>query len=307
LDFAIPLQIKAHRMAKTRNKEKWYRKLKSKYRLAVFNDQTFEERFSFRLNRLNVISVFLSLSIIFIILTFFLIANTSIKEYIPGYPNVEQRKQLYQLNIIADSLLNDLRQKNLYIQNIKNIIENRDMSEDSGKLSPRLPGYDTIRLHQSVEDSLLRAEFENQNMYNLYFNEYGQLREASRSSIRSFNFFTPINGVITSKFNLSEKHYGIDIVASHNEAVKSALDGTVIFTDWTLETGYVIGIQHERNLITFYKHNSVLLKKQGEHVNAGDPIAIAGESGELLSGPHLHFELWYNGTPLNPEEYIIFD
>jgi murein DD-endopeptidase MepM/ murein hydrolase activator NlpD len=294
-------------MAKSRNKEKWYNKLRSKYRLAVFNDLTFEERFSFRLTRLNVIAILLSLSIIFIILTFFIIAKTPIKEYIPGYPNIEQRKQLYRLNIIADSLLTDLRQKNLYIQNIKNIINNKEIIDDTVVTAVRKPAYDSITLHKSIEDSLLRAEFENQNMYNLYFNELGQSSETSRSSIRSFNFFTPINGIITSKFDLSEKHYGIDIVASHNEAVKATLDGTVIFTDWTLETGYVIAIQHERNLITFYKHNSVLLKKQGEHVNAGDPIAIAGESGELLSGPHLHFELWYNGTPVNPEEYIIFD
>ena len=294
-------------MEKSSNKEKWYRKLRSKYRLAVFNDHTFEERFSFRLTRLNVIAVVLSLSIIFIVLTFFIIANTAIKEYIPGYPNVEQRKQLYRLNITADSLLNDLRQKNLYIQNIKNIIENKEMIDDSVETAVHKPDYDNITLRKSVEDSLLRAEFENQNMYNLYFNEHGQSSETSRSSIRSFNFFTPIDGVITSKFDLSEKHYGIDIVSSHNEAVKTTLDGTVIFTDWTLETGYVIGVQHARNLISFYKHNSVLLKKQGEHVNAGDPIAISGESGELISGPHLHFELWYNGTPVNPEEYIFFD
>lgn len=294
-------------MAKSKNRDKWYRKLRNKYRLAVFNDQTFEERFSFRLTRLNVIAIVLSLGIIFITLTFFLIANTAIKEYIPGYPNVEQRKQLYQLNITADSLLDDLRQKNLYIQNIKNIIDNKNIIEDSGIMPAPKPGYDTITLHKSIEDSLLRAEFENQNMYNLYFNEHGQLHESSRSSIRSFNFFTPITGVITSKFDLRENHFGIDIVASHNEAVKSTLEGTVIFTDWTLETGYVIGIQHERNLITFYKHNSVLLKKQGEHVKAGDPIAIAGESGEMQSGPHLHFELWYNGTPIDPEEYVIFN
>jgi len=294
-------------MAKSRSGEKWYRKLRNKYRLAVFNDQTFEERFSFRLTRLNVITVFLSLSIIFIILTFFIIANTPIKEYIPGYPNIDQRKQLYYLNITADSLLNDIRQKNLYIQNIKNIIENREMIEDSGDLPMPKLAYDTVTLLKSVEDSLLRAEFESQNMYNLYFNEHGQNRETSRSSIRSFNFFAPIKGVITAKFNLSEKHFGTDIVTSHNEAVKATMDGTVIFTDWTLETGHVIAIQHARNLISFYKHNSVLLKKQGEHVNAGDPIAISGESGELLSGPHLHFELWYNGAPINPEEYIIFD
>jgi hypothetical protein len=137
-------------MSKSRNTEKWYRKLRSKYRLAVFNDQTFEERFSFRLTRLNVISVLLSLSIIFIILTFFLIANTPIKEYIPDYPNVEQRKQLYQLNILADSLMNDLRQKNLYIQNIRNIIENREMVEDSGEMNVHKPGYDTITLSINV-------------------------------------------------------------------------------------------------------------------------------------------------------------
>ena len=203
--------------------------------------------------------------------------------------------------------MNDIRQKNLYIQSIKNIIENREMIEDSGDLPMPKLAYDTVTLLKSVEDSLLRAEFESQNMYNLYFNEHGQNRETSRSSIRSFNFFAPIKGVITAKFNLSEKHFGTDIVTSHNEAVKATLDGTVIFTDWTLETGHVIAIQHARNLISFYKHNSVLLKKQGEHVNAGDPIAISGESGELLSGPHLHFELWYNGAPINPEEYIIFD
>ncbi|MCF6169936.1 MAG: M23 family metallopeptidase [Bacteroidales bacterium] len=294
-------------MAKSRNNDKWYRKLRNKYRLAVFNDQTFEERFSFRLTRLNVIAIVSSLSISFIILAFFIIAYTPIKEYIPGYPNVGEKKQLYRLNIVADSLLNDIRQKNLYIQNIKNIIEDKDIIEDSVPAPESKPGYDTITLHKSVEDSLLRAEFENQNMYNLYFNEFEQNRESSRSSIRSFNFFTPINGVITSRFGVTEKHYGIDIVASHNEAVKSTLDGTVIFTDWTLETGYVIAVQHARNLISFYKHNSVLLKEQGEHVNAGDPIAIAGESGELLSGPHLHFELWFNGTPVNPEEYIIFE
>ncbi len=294
-------------MAKAKKKQKWYHKLRSKYRLVIFNDQTFEERFSFRLTRLNVLTATLSLSIIFITITFFLIAYTPIKEYIPGYPDGSQKKQLYQLNMLADSLLKDLEQKNLYLQNVRNIIENKDVEVASVEPDDNTQRYDTISLKKSQGDSILRAEFEHQSMYNLFFNEANQRQESNRSSINSFNFFTPISGIATSKFNAQEKHYGIDIAAEHNEAVKSTLEGTVISSSWTLETGYVIAIQHAGNLISVYKHNSVLLKKEGDHANAGEPIAIAGQSGELTTGPHLHFELWYNGAAVNPEDYIIFN
>lgn len=295
-------------MAKRQKKEKWYKKLRSKYRLVVFNDQTFEERFSFRLTRMNVIISLLSLGIIFIILTFFIIAYTPIREYIPGYPDIDQKRELYKLNLVADSMLQDIHRKEVYIQNIKNILEEDEtLFEEPENLSGGEQHYDTIRFQKSMQDSILRAEFENKEMYNLYFTESGPIGESSRTSIRSFNFFNPLSGVITSKFDLSEKHYGIDIVASHNEAIKATLEGTVIYADWTLETGNVIAIQHKRNLISVYKHSAVLLKKEGDLAKAGEPIAIAGQSGELATGPHLHFELWYNGTPVNPEEYIIFN
>ncbi|MAE08110.1 MAG: peptidase M23 [Bacteroidetes bacterium] len=294
-------------MAKSKTNKKWYKNLRGRYRLVIFNDQTFEDRFSFRLTRLNVFASIFSISIIFMALTFILIANTSIKKYIPGYPDIDDKRQLYNLIILADSLLLDIEKKNLYIASFKNIFEDNPLEEDYKEAELFDFRYDTIKNRKSYNDSILRAEFENQSMYNLYFNESGQLTESTETSIKSFNFFTPLQGIITSGFNLMEHHYGIDIVTSHNEAVKATLEGTVIFSVWTLETGYIIGLQHERNFISVYKHNSVLLKKEGDHVLAGEPIAISGESGELTTGPHLHFELWENGSPVNPEDYILFN
>ena len=131
-------------------------------------------------------------------------------------------------------------------------------------------------------------------------------RAGTRPDISSFSFFTPLRGIVTGKFEPKSKHYGVDIVSVQNEAIKATLDGVVIFTGWTLETGYTISIQHEYDLVSVYKHNSALLKEQGSFVKAGDPIAIIGSTGEQSSGPHLHFELWYNGVPINPIEIIKF-
>ncbi len=150
---------------------------------------------------------------------------------------------------------------------------------------------DTSGLKKSMEDSALRAEFEYQLMYSQYFSDQEAQENTAAFSIRSFIFFPPINGIITSKFNASEKHYGIDIVTSQNEAIKATLDGTVIYGGWTLETGYALAIQHKHNLISIYKHNSVLLKKEGDHVFAGDPIGIAGSSGEFSYRPSSSFRI----------------
>lgn len=256
---------------------------------------------------MNVIVTLLSLGIIFIIITFFIIAYTSIREYIPGYPTIDQKKELYRLNLTADSMLVDIRQKERYIQNIRNIIEDNDalyeQPDEPGKENPPT----IVPSVRSQEDSLLRAEFESSEKYDLYFNEASQINELSRSSVRSINFFKPINGIVTSKFNMVERHYGIDIASAHNETISATLDGIIIYADWTLETGHVIAIQHQSNMISVYKHCSLLLKKQGDMAKAGEPIAISGQSGELATGPHLHFELWHNGSAINPEEYIIFN
>ena len=291
-------------MATTPQKEKWYQKLRNKYRLVLFNETTFEERFSFRISRIQVIIFLLSMAITFVALTFFVIAYTPLKAYIPGYPNIQQKKELYHLNKIADSLLADARQKDFYIQNIKRIIENKEIVSTPVEPVESPKNYDTIVDRKSPEDSLLRVSFENQTRFNLFPQSKGF---SENVQIYNQNFFKPINGIITAKFAPLEKHYGVDIVAPHNDAVKSVLDGTVIFSAWTLETGYVIAIQHAGNLLSVYKHNAVLLKQEGDLVKAGEPIAIAGNSGEISSGPHLHFELWYNGNPVNPVNYINFN
>ncbi len=131
-------------------------------------------------------------------------------------------------------------------------------------------------------------------------------RGGSKPDISSFSFFTPLRGIVTSKFDPATKHYGVDIVSVQNEAIKATLDGVVIFTGWTLETGYTVCLQHENDLVSIYKHNSAILKEQGSYVKAGDPIAIIGSSGEYSTGPHLHFELWYNGVPVAPTDFIKF-
>jgi len=295
-------------MSQSRKKEKWYRKLRIKYRLVLFNETTFEERFSFRLTRLNVISLVLGLAIVFIILTYFLIAYTSLREYIPGYPDIQQKKELYHLSRLADSLLTDVQKKNVYIDNIKRIVENRDIGVDSTVPDLKAKNYDTITDRRSEQDSALRASFEDQTKFNLSFKEVKSSDiESGGVLIQNQNFFKPLDGIITAKFNLLEKHFGVDIVSSHNEAVKSVLDGTVILSDWTLETGYVIAVQHAGNLISVYKHNAVLLKQEGDLVKAGEPIAIVGNSGEITTGPHLHFELWYKGNPVDPSNYFNFN
>lgn len=285
------------------NKNKWYYKLRDKYRLVVMNDTTFEERISFRLTRLNVFIALGTLSIVLIILTTLLIAFTPLKEYIPGYTDVGLQQKVYNLSAKADSLETAFRQQGVYMRNIRNILEGRPMNDTIVEEQTVPINYDSLVLEPSMEDSILRAQYENQNRFDLYFDDEGELYSDNPLDI---NYFTPLKGIVTSNFSIAEKHYGVDIVAKKNETIKATLDGTVIFADWTVKTGHVIAIQHHKNIISVYKHNSALLKKSGTFVKAGDPIAIIGESGELTTGPHLHFELWHNGTPVNPLNYMTF-
>lgn len=292
---------------KERNKKKWYSKLRNKYRLVFMNDETLEERFTFRLSRLNVFTALGSLTIILIFATSYLIAFTPLREYIPGYPNVELQKKLYKLQNKTDSIEKVLIKKELFFQNLKDIINGKDLTTDI-PLSNKdvLNKYSNIKIKRSVEDSMLRLEIDNQGKYNIYRMENAENAFLKRTSIGGVLFFSPLKGIITNEFNPIENHYGVDIVSKQNEAIKAVLDGTVILSNWTLETGYVIIIQHAQNIVSVYKHNSAVLKKAGEIVKAGDPIAILGETGEMSTGPHLHFELWYNGNPVNPKDFITF-
>jgi murein DD-endopeptidase MepM/ murein hydrolase activator NlpD len=291
---------------KDKKKKSWMNRLRNKYRLVIMNDETLEERVTFRLSRLNVFVVLGTLTIILIILTSILIAFTPLREYIPGYTNVGLQKKLYDLQIKTDSIENGLEKRNRFIQNMKDVMNGKDLSTDVPLSKDTLHKYNNIKLKKSPEDSLLRAEVENQGKYNLYrFGNSENVRQKNES-IGKVLFFVPLKGVITNEFNPSQNHYGVDIVSKQNEAIKCVLDGTVILSNWTLETGYTIAIQHQQNIVSVYKHNSALLKKEGEFVKAGDPIAIIGQTGELTTGPHLHFELWSDGNPVNPKDYINF-
>jgi murein DD-endopeptidase MepM/ murein hydrolase activator NlpD len=283
--------------------KKIYRKLKNKYRLVIMNDETLEGKLSLRLSPLNIFVFFGMLILSLITLTIYLIAFTPLREYIPGYTDVNLRKKLVQLTIQTDSMEAVMRARDLYFQNLRNVLEGKTeafLPKGSDTLTAR---YDSIsELLRLPEDSLLRAEMESQENYSFAM----ETHRVGADDIRSFYFFTPVKGTITSEFNPRERHFGVDIVARPNEAVKATLDGTVIFADWTLETGYIIGLQHSNNLLSVYKHNSALLKKIGQSVKAGEVIAIIGNSGELTTGPHLHFELWNNGRAVNPADFISF-
>lgn len=287
-------------MEKQKTKRKLIRKLRDKYRMVILNDSTFEEVMAFRLSRLNVIAYFGLIVIVLTGLITVLIAFTPLREYIPGYPDGNMRRNIVRNTIMVDSLENELRIRDQYVQNIKNIIlGNHTFSyhqDDTGAV------YEDISFSKSVEDSLFQLQVEQEEQYNFsIFNEY-----AREESLTKIHFYKPLNGLIINEFNIEEEHLGIDIVASENDPVSAVLDGTVIMASWTLETGNVVQVQHANDFVSIYKHNAEILKKTGDLVKTGDVIAIFGNTGEFTTGPHLHFELWHKGVPVNPEEYINF-
>lgn len=279
------------------------KKLLDKYRLVVMNDTTLERKFSFRLTRMNVFVAAGGLVLILVIGTTFLIAYTPLREYIPGYGSIGIKKELYVLAEKADSLQREVTLRENYIQNIKDVMSGKDfsMSTMAAPASTEKKSYENLDLSRSSADSMLRQEFEEIDRYSLRTSSH-----TAAGTINNYFFFTPVQGVVSNGYNPATRHHGIDITAQKNEAIKTVLDGTVLFAGWTVKTGHVIVIQHMSNIISVYKHNSALLKNEGDYVKAGDPIAIIGNSGELSTGPHLHFELWYNGKAVNPREYITF-
>ncbi len=284
--------------------KRFQKKLHDKYRLVIMNDSTFERKLSFRLTRMNVFVVVGAAVMMLIAATTILIAYTPLREFIPGYGDISVQRDVLLLLRKTDSLEKELDLRRAYMENLKYIIEGKDFPAPKLQkpADSALPQHNNLSFDISPEDSALRNEFENYDRYNLTFSG----ESAESGSISSFFFFTPIKGIVDNGFNPAKKHYGVDILANKNEAVKATLSGTVIFSGWTVETGYVIGLQHSNNIFSIYKHNSALLKKMGDYVNAGEPIAIVGGTGEISTGPHLHFELWHNGNPINPKEYMSF-
>lgn len=282
-------------------------KLRKKYHLVVYNNETYEEKANFKFTLLAFFNIVIFSSVLLIVLVTYLIAFTPLREYIPGYTDVSLNRRVYEMERRADSMELVFKQKDLYINNLKRIIMGDDFETDSVNsllTASSNANFNNIADKKSKEDSLFRVEYESETRNNLFKHE---IISDIPAEYKLVAFFSPMTGVVTSHFNREEKHFGIDIVADNNSVIKATSDGTVIYSDWTVENGYCIGIQHNGNLFSVYKHNAVLLKDDGDFVSAGEPIAIYGNSGSLSTGPHLHFEIWYNGTPLNPEDYISFE
>ncbi|MBT3207709.1 MAG: M23 family metallopeptidase [Bacteroidetes bacterium] len=288
-------------MEQSQKDKKLIKKLKNKYHLKIYNENTFEEVFSFRLSRLNVFASIGFSIIILIALVTVLIAFTGLREFIPGYPDGNMRRMIISNALKVDSLNYQLKLKDQYFQNLKNIIEGKEPVVHVPEKEAEVV-YSDIKFERSKEDSALRRKIENEAQYNITAFENNE-----RANVFSnIHFYKPVSGLIISKFEKMNEHFGIDIVSEKDAVVSSTLPGTVIIATWSIENGYIIQIQHENDLLSIYKHNSKLFKNVGDEVSAGEAIAIVGDSGELSSGPHLHFELWHNGIPLDPQNHIVF-
>ncbi len=287
-------------MKKEKRSKKIKKKLLHKYRLVVLNEDTFEERFTFKLNRLNVFIFSIIFALLLIATTTVIIAFTPLREYIPGYSSVSLKKKATMLTFKTDSLQRVIAINEQYLMSIKKVLTgdvktvnfNKDSIIKVAEIDPS-----EINFNPSKEDSLLRERVSLEDKYNPLIT----------NSEVSFVLFPPVKGTISEAFNIKENHYALDIVTPKDAPVKATADGTIIFSEWTAETGYVIIIDHSNNFLSVYKHNALLTKKQGELVKAGEVIAKVGNTGEFSSGPHLHFELWSEGYPINPTNLIDFD
>lgn len=275
--------------------------MRDRYRLVFLNDSTFEEKFSFRLTRWNLFLFMGSGTVILFLVAFFVISNTGLRYWISGYTDIQDERLLYYTQLRLDSQEVVLQQYELWLTNFQKILSGEDIEDyrmDTSDVSDRK--YDTIRLRRSREDSILRAQYSEVDPYVL-------TRRSRTGPAHGFLFFPPLKGTVINGFNPGTRHFAVDIAARQNEAVKATLNGTVILNTWSAETGWTILLQHADNMISVYKHNSALLKKQGEYVRAGEPIAIYGGTGRISTGQHLHFELWYHGNPIDPQDFMVFE
>ena len=288
-------------MSDGNKKQSFWKKWRFKYRFVVLNSETFEERLAFNMSRLNVFLLTCVSLTLLIGGTTLIIAFTPLREYIPGYTSTNIRRQMVNLNQLSDSLKIKLDSRERYLQNIRNIIEGVPVDTTNFYVPENISVQNDGAVERVYEDSMLRERIESEDRFNFFSSE-----SSDNLTLEKLLFFKPVDGLVTQSFNADEKHYGVDVVSKENELIKSTLGGVVVFSSWTSETGNVIAIQHANNFVSIYKHNSALLKQQGETVTVGESIAIIGNSGKWSSGPHLHFELWHNNQAVNPENYILF-
>ena len=285
----------------------WINNLQETRRIVVLDEGSFEEKRNFTTSKFSNIVIILFSIIVFGTLFFFLISATSLKTFISGYPNPTLQKELIDKNIKLDQKLSDLIDKTSkeeqYLNNIQKILNggipnNRDTVFKVFK-SQKINNNQKL----SASEKTIREKVSNREKYDIDVIPGGAL---TKDVLPELLLFPPIIGEITNKMNISSGHFGVDIIAPKNEAVVAILKGTIVYQNWSPTDGHVVHIQHKNNLLSIYKHNSEVLKKIGDYVDAGEPVSIVGNSGEHSTGPHLHFELWHNGYPINPEKFINF-
>lgn len=287
---------------KQRNKTKnsfWHR-IRFKYKLSFFNETTLEEVWSFHLSQLSAFLTLTLFAFFLVGITAFIIIKTPIRNYLPGYLDVEIRKEIVQNALRADSLERIITIQSLYLENVAGILTGT-LPVDSIRQIDSLAQVDAnFEIPRSETEKEFLKTFEEEEKYNL------SVLNHSAAVADGLFFYKPVNGIISSGYDASIRHYGIDIAAEEKESVMATLDGTVVFTGFDSNFGNVIQVQHKNGFLSIYKHNELILKQSGDQVVAGEAIALVGNTGKLSTGPHLHFELWYKGQPVNPEDYIVF-
>ena len=292
--------MKWKRRKSNTNKLSFWKRIRFKYKLSFINENTLEEVWSFRLSQL---SVFISLGVFafsLVAFTAFIIIMTPIRNYLPGYLDVEVRKEIVQNALRADSLERMIEIQNLYLKNVTGIISGT-IELDSIREIDSLARVDAdFEIPRSPEEEEYVKNFEQEEKYNL------TVLNTNPLPMDGLFFYKPVNGVISSHYQADIHHFGVDIAAASKESVLATLDGTVMYAGYDPNQGNVIQLQHKNGFVSVYKHNELLLKEPGEQVVAGEAIALVGNTGKLSTGPNLHFELWYNGKPVNPEDFIVF-
>ncbi len=288
-------------MKKKKQNNSFLKKLINSYKVVVSNEDTFEERLSFRTNKINIFFTLLVYSTILIAFTISVVFFTEVREMVPGYSSSELLNKAVFLTQKTDSLERELELNNKFYNSIESVLSGKTdqvIYKDTLASNNNYNELNQTTISASYEDSILRRYVEQEDKFNLTKNEL---------VIENKMFFSPIRGEITQKFDPSNSHFAIDVAADIGTSVKSVLDGKVLFSEWSVDTGHVLIIDHGENIISVYKHNSKTLKTQNNFVKAGEVIAYSGNQGNLSTGPHLHFELWKNGTPINPEPLFNFN
>ena len=283
-----------------KNKRKaFWKNFKFKYKLTITNENTLEEIVGIHVSKLNGVSVLLSAVTVIFLIASLIIVFTPLRNYLPGYMNTEVREQVVTNALRADSLLRILEHQRMYVMNIQDIISGNIKADSVHSMDSLTVVRSEELMERTQAEDEFRKQYEETERYNLTTID-------NAPAVTGLIFFRPTRGMISSGFDANQKHYGIDIAASPNESVLSTLDGTVILATYTADTGYVIQVQHNQNLVSVYKHCGSLLKKVGDTVKAGEAIALVGNTGEKTTGPHLHFEIWNKGRALDPTKYIVF-